>query len=142
MARKTQQFRVADTGRDQGKVFVLTEMPASQAEKWAMRAFLSMAQAGTDIPDEVAALGFAGIVRLGVNALAKIPFAQAEPLMDEMMGCVQIMPSPSNPGIVRPLVEDDIEEIATRLKIRAAVLSLHSGFSIAGDPSTSAQSPA
>ncbi|UCL84496.1 hypothetical protein [Pseudomonas sp. HS-18] len=142
MARKTAQFRVSDTGRDQGKVFVITEMPASQAEKWAMRAFLSMAQSGVELPEGITDLGFAGIVRMGMNAIAMIPFQQAEPLMDEMMGCVQMMPNPSNPSIVRPLVEDDIEEIATRLKIRAQVLSLHSGFSIGGGQSTSAPSPA
>ena len=142
MARKTAQYRVADAGRDKGKVFVITEMPSSQAEKWAVRAFLAMAQSGVELPDGVADLGFAGIVRMGTQALAKIPFDQAEPLMDEMMACVQIMPSTSNPSVVRPLVEDDIEEIATRLKIRAQVLSLHSGFSIGDGQSTSAPSPA
>ena len=142
MARKMLQYQVADEGRDKGKVFFITEMPASQAEKWAMRAFLAMAQSGVELPEGVSDLGFAGIVRMGMTALSKIPFGLTEPLMDEMMACVQFMPNAANPSIVRPLVESDIEEIATRLKIRAQVLSLHSGFSIGGDQSTSAPSPA
>lgn len=139
MARKTLRYTVQDAGRDQGKTFVITEMSASQAEKWAARAFMAIAQSGIEVPDDLAAMGFAGLIRMGITCIAKVPFAQAEPLMDEMMTCVQIMPSASNPGVVRALVEDDIEEIATRLKLRAQILSLHSGFSIAGAQSTSAR---
>lgn len=142
MPRKTLQYRVDVDGRDKGKVFLITEMPSSQAEKWAMRAFMAMAQAGVEVPDGISDLGFAGIVRMGISAISMIPFQQAEPLMDEMMGCVQMMPNPANPSVVRPLVEDDIEEIRTRLNIRAQVLSLHSGFSIGDGQSTSAPSPA
>lgn len=130
MARKIERFTAQD-GRDKGKVFQLTEMPCSQAEKWAARAFFAIAQAGAEVPDNLRDMGFAGLMQLGVTALAKAPYAQVEPLLDEMMGCVQMMPSPNKPEIIRPLVEDDIEEIATRLKIRAQLLRLHSGFSTA-----------
>ena len=36
MARKTANVTISAAGRDQGKVFVLREMPASQAERWAL----------------------------------------------------------------------------------------------------------
>lgn len=139
MARKVKQYVENATGRDQGKIYVITEMPASQGEKWAMRAFMAMAQSGMEVPEDLAAMGFAGLIRMGVTCIAKAPYALAEPLIDEMMACVKIMPSASNPGVIRPLIEDDIEEIPTRLKLRAEVLSLHSGFSIADAVSTSAR---
>ncbi len=139
MARKVKQYVENATGRDQGKIYVITEMPASQAEKWAMRAFMAMAQSGMEVPEDISAMGFAGLIRMGVTCIAKAPFSQAEPLLDEMMACVRIMPSASNHGVTRPLIEDDIEEVATRIRLRAEVLSLHSGFSIAGATSTSAR---
>jgi len=139
MARKTLTFTVQDEGRDKGKTFIITEMAASQAEKWAIRAFLAMAQAGIQIPDEIAEMGFAGLAKIGLDSLAKLPYVQVEPLMDEMMRCVQIMPNPSQPGVVRALVEDDIEEISTRIKLKPVILQLHAGFSGAGSISTSAQ---
>jgi hypothetical protein len=52
-----------------------------------------------------------------------------EPSMDQVMGWVQIRPDPANhPQIIRPLIEDDIEEVATRIKLRQEVAELHSGF--------------
>src|SRR3546814_21113858 len=56
--------------------------------------------------------------------------------------CVQIMPDPSKTHIVRNLIEEDIEEITTRVKIRAEVWKLHTGFLKAVAPSISEGSPA
>lgn len=142
MARKAMQYQVQDSGRDQGKVFILREMPASQAEKWAVRAFLAMASNGIELPEGVEHTGFAGIAQVGLSMIGKLPFAEAEPLLDEMMGCVTYMPNPSNPSVSRALIEDDIEEVATRLKLRVAVFKLHADFSFAGALSTSAPASA
>lgn len=136
MARKVIQYRVQDAGRDQGKVFILREMPASQAEKWAIRAFLAAAASGIDLPAGAAQAGFAGIAQAGLALLGKIPYDAAEPLLDEMLGCVSILPNPGNPNVQRGLIEDDIEEISTRLKLRTAVFKLHADFSTAAAPST------
>ena len=59
----------------------------------------------------------------------------AEPLMDEMFRCIQIQPDPRKPEVVRPLIDngtegDDIEEVATRLRLRSEVINLHTGFSM------------
>lgn len=131
MARKTKIVTVTADGRDRGKQFLITEMPASQAEKWAFRAFFALGRAGIQVPDEMAGLGMAAIAVVGIRALAMLRFEDAEPLMDEMMNCVQAMPDPARPQIVRPLIEDDVEEPATRLFLRSEVLELHTGFSIA-----------
>jgi len=132
MARKTIDFS-ASVGRDKGKVFRITEMPASQAEKWAAKVFLAMGQSGVEIPDNVAALGLVGLVSYGDNSLIKISFPLAEPILDEMMECVQIIPNPSNPNIIRKLMEEDIEEVLTRFMLRKEIMRLHTDFFEDGD---------
>lgn len=138
MARKTLQYVVDDEGRDKGKVFLLEEMPASKSERWALRAFLAMAKNGVELPDGIEEAGFAGLSSYGLSLIGKLPFEDADVLMEEVFGCVKILPDPSK-DFARNLVEDDIEEIATRVKLRVAVFKLHADFSKAAARSTSAQ---
>jgi hypothetical protein len=118
--------------RDNGKLYLVTEMPASQSEKWAARAITALSNAGFEVPEETASLGMAAVAIVGIRALARVSFHEAEPLMDEMMMCVQAIPDPARPAIVRALVENDVEEVKTRLLLRSEVLELHTGFSLAG----------
>jgi hypothetical protein len=136
--RKTLTYTVTAEGRDKGKVFLITEMPASQAEEWATRALFTAMNYGVEIPDELLSAGLAGLAALGIKSLAKVPYEMVKPLFDEMMGCVQIVPDRANPEFVRPLIEDDVEEIATRLMLRKATLTLHLDFFLAAAPSTQA----
>ena len=133
MARKESTF-IAETGRDKGKQFLITEMSASQAESWAFRVILAIGNAGIEIPDNLASQGMAGLMAVGYMNLLKIPFDAAKPLLDEMMGCVQIVPSAN---VKRPLIEDDIEEVKTRLLIRKAIWDLHMDFFLDENKSTS-----
>ena len=131
MARKTEHVTIVTEGRDNGKVFLLTEMSATQAESWAMRVFLALASSGADIPPEYLNSGMAGVAMLGLRAMAGLKWDDANPLLVEMFGCVSIIPNPAAPNIARRLVEDDIEEVLTRISLREKVLSLHVGFSLA-----------
>lgn len=135
MGRKTDVVTITDEGRDKGKQFLLKEMSASQAEKWAVKLFLALSRSGVDIPDDVAKAGFAGVAALGFKMLGEMHFADAEPLLDEMFQCVQFMPNPHKPEIVRPLIDlggdgDDIEEVKTRITLRSAIFNLHASFFI------------
>ena len=127
MARKTQTVKIVAEGRDVGKTFTITEMPASQAEKWAGRAFLALAKSGVDIPDHAQSMGLAGIATIRLKAFGGISWDMAEPLLDEMFSCVQFVPDTSK-TFSRNLVESDIEEVATRLKLRSDIFELHTGF--------------
>lgn len=129
--RKEIQYRVTSDNRDNGKVFLIKEMPASQAEKWAIRAFLAMARNGIELPEGAEFSGMAGIAKIGLTLFAKIPYEDAEILLDEMFQCISIIPDPSKPNIIRGLIEDDIDEISTRLTLRREVFLLHVGFSAA-----------
>lgn len=133
MARKEASF-VADYGRDAGKQFLITEMPASQAENWAFKVILAIGNAGIDVPENLAAQGMAGLLAVGYLNLLKIPFEALKPLLDEMMGCVQIVPTAN---LKRPLIEDDIEEVKTRLSLRKAIWDLHMDFFLEEKESTS-----
>jgi hypothetical protein len=136
--RKTLTYTVTAEGRDKGKVFLITEMPASQAEEWATRALFTAMNYGVEIPDELLSAGLAGLAALGMKSLAKVPYDMVKPLFDEMMGCVQIVPDRANPQYARPLLEDDVEEVSTRLMLRKATLTLHLDFFLAAAPSTQA----
>lgn len=131
MALKTKLVPITEDGRDVNKLFLITEMPAVQAEKWGWRTFGACARAGVDIPDDAVERGLAGLLVVGLLSLARIHWHEAEPLLDEMFSRVQIIPNPLMIEVVRPLVESDIEEVATRLKLRKEVVELHLGFSLA-----------
>jgi len=126
--RKTAIVTITDEGRDKGKVFKITEMPAAQAEKWGIRALLVLQNAGVELPETVKGSGLAGVATLGAAQFFKLPFDDIEPLLDEMMGCVMVIRDPAHPETAFPLVSDDIEEIPTRLKLRAEVIKLHLDF--------------
>lgn len=132
MARRDVLITIDADGRDKGRVYKITEMSASQAEMWAARLLLAMAKSGVDLPSDIASAGMAGVAAAGVRALAGIDYADAKPLLDEMMGCVSYVPEPSVPSRVRGLIEDDIEEVATRVRLRMEVFKLHTGFSLPG----------
>lgn len=142
MARKTLNYTVTDDNRDAGKTFVLTEMPSSRAEIWAMRAILALMQGGVQIPAGFERKGVAGLAELGLNALMGLRWEDLEPLLAEMFTCVQIMPDPTKPHVVRALIESDIEELTTRVKLRMEVWKLHTDFLQAVAPSISASSKA
>ena len=129
MARKQLTITIDQNGkRDAGKVFVLTEMSASRGEKWALKIFIALGHAGVFIPENLAEMGIQGVALMGIIALEKMTFDDAEPILDEMMGYVAFMPDPSKPEVVRALVENDIEEISTRLKLRKKLFSLNLDF--------------
>lgn len=128
MARKTLSVTITDEGRDNGKVFLLTELPASRAETWAYRAILALIAGGVELPDGFENMGMAGMAEIGVRALGGLKWEVAEPLLAEMWDCVKFIPDPSKPQIIRQLFEEDIEEIQTRVKLRAEVFKLHTDF--------------
>jgi hypothetical protein len=131
MARKTTIVTIDAAGRDMGKRFQLTEMSASQAEKWGMRAIAAIVRSGVDVPEHIAQSGMAGIMAVGLKSLFGADFRDAEPLLDELFACVKILPDAAHPGLARALVEEDIEEVATRLRLRSEVFELHTNFSVA-----------
>lgn len=127
MARQTTTYTVTDEGRDNGKTFLLTEMPSSQAEAWAIRTLLALAKSGVDIPDSEN-LSLAKMAEVGFKAISGLNWDVAKPLLDEMFSCIRIIPDISKPHVVRDLIEQDIEEVKTRMMLRIEVWKLHTDF--------------
>lgn len=134
MALKTSTVTIQDDGRDRGKVFLITEMPAWQAEKWAIRLMQGATRAGLDVPANIVSQGMLSVAYYGITAIASMRWEDAEPLLDEVMACIKIIRDPSRPDMVFDLLLTDIEEVATRLHLRAEVFKLHTNFSMPGAP--------
>lgn len=134
--RKHQLVIIDAEGRDKGKAFLVLEKSAFDTEKWATRALLAMGRAGVQVEQDVLQAGALGLLLIGLQSLQRVPFEDAEPLLDEMMTCFSFVPDVSKKDaltgapIGRPLVDGDIEEVATLLKLREAAIETHLGFSI------------
>jgi hypothetical protein len=51
----------------------IREMSATQAEWWAIRAILAMANNGINLPDNLSDMGMAGMAKVGLEMVAKNP---------------------------------------------------------------------
>lgn len=140
---KTVTIPQEEGNRDAGKSFLVVEKNAWDAEKWATRALLALSRSGVEVDDATLASGAVGLLMVGMDGLRKLPFEDAEPLLDEMTGCIHYVPNPSavdpmtNRPATRPLSfgddfnDGDVSEISTLWRLRQEVLELHLGFSIA-----------
>lgn len=128
--RKKMTYVIEDEGRDAGKRFEITEMSATQAEDWAIRAMLALGAANVEIPDGAFRLGMAGLAEIGIKKLFALSPSQLRPLLDELMKCVVFVPNPQKPQVTidYPLFETQVEEVATLLKLKWEVLKLHMDF--------------
>lgn len=129
MARRTQTVTIDnEKSRDHGKSYVITEMPAEQAEWWAARAIQALLSENPDI-GSLGDTPLAQIAAMGFKALGSLPPENLKPLMDEMFTCVSTaLPN----GQSRELLPNDIEEVSTRLQLRKEIFSLHIGFFVLG----------
>ncbi len=132
--RRTKLVTIKSEGRDFNKTFLLTEMSAYQAEKWAYKTLLALSRGGFELPPGIFDAGMAGLAPLvpyllvvGFRSLHAARWEEVEVLLDEMMGCVQYKP----PQIELPAQDlrndaaSQIEEIRTRVELRKEVLMLH-----------------
>lgn len=136
--RRVETF-VGDYGRDVGRRYQLTELPADQAEWWAIRAGRALAVAGVQLPDDWENAGMATIALAGFAALAHMPEQTLKDLLDEMFTCVKYLPENAKIMPQALIIGDgsQIEEIRTRWQLRRALYYLHTGFTVPGsDPTT------
>lgn len=137
MARKIESLTISDAGRDKGKTFVLTEMPAVPAERWATQALSLISKAGQKLPKGSEDAGMAGLAVVPLNALPVLQALQ-DPSLDAWWECVKYQHAPKHP--LQAIFQGEacqIEEIATVNLLRMKVLEMHIGFFSQGSPSTS-----
>jgi hypothetical protein len=115
--------------RDAGRSYLITEMPALKAERWARHAIGAMSRQDLNVREEFGKLGMLGFYLLGLQALAGGDMPAVDELMDEMLTCIKIIESPT---VLRPLGGDgDIWEVSTIYLLRKELIELHMGFTFA-----------
>jgi hypothetical protein len=123
MALKTTTVTISD-GRDKGRKFLITEMPANVAERWILRVVFGLGRSGIELPPELLQLGAAPIAYTIASMVNKIPSRLGLKLADELMEYVQRVEE----KLTRSLVDTDIEDYTTRFKLKGEVLKLVFGF--------------
>ena len=121
---RKQRIVKAEDGRDNGKLFQITEWDAARAERWALRALFGLGKGGVEIPPQIIDLGAMAIMYAVGSQALRIPSRLALRLADELMECVRRVET----KVVRDLEPEDIEEVATRLMLKKEVLKLTFGF--------------
>jgi hypothetical protein len=141
MARRTERLTIpgvrseAPGERDNGKIFILTEMDAYSGQDWALRALLALAASGAQLPEGALNAGMAGLAGFGLTALLQAPYGALKPLLDEMLGQARYEHHDTKgkaSGMPQPIVAGPnccVEEIKTFLTLHKALLFLHTGFS-------------
>jgi hypothetical protein len=118
-----------EKNRDAGKTFIVTEVSATQAEEWGLRAIMALGTSGVVVPQELADMGLIGAAIVGYQAFMGAKPSEVLPLWREMLpATVQYQPSP---GIKLPYDPSLFEEPSTLLELRKNVLELHTGFTLA-----------
>lgn len=125
MSLKTKTITI-EKGRDEGKTFVITEMPITKADNWAMRALFAIANGGIDIEGINPNMGMLGMAQVAIKALSGIKPDVGIPLLDELLECVQVLPSSGNARAL--IIDSDIKDLSTMFTLRKEVLSIHIDF--------------
>lgn len=152
MARKTKTV-VIESGRDNGKSFLITEMPVTKADKWANTALLAMMRGGVDVggvnfdligntlmPSDAPKIDVSGgmleLARISIAGLGNVTETVGQSLLDQLIeDCVQVVPTG---GAARPMlsIDDEIEDLKTLWTLRKEAFILHIDFLADGSSQT------
>ena len=117
---------VIESGRDADKRFLVTEMPLLKADKWAQRALFALASGGVDAGTLDLSGGMLEMAKFAFAAIGNIDPQVGGDLLDELLECVQIIPSGGNPRDFD--VETEIQDLKTLYLLRKEALFLHIDF--------------
>ena len=126
--RKEKEIKI-ETGRDAGKVFKITEMPAFQMDRWATRALLVL---GKSKKGGILTLGSMNIEDL-LSALSEVDYEKAEPLLQELLECCSFVKNGQSIVLKKDMVDGIIEDWTTLFKLRMEALTLCIDFLEQGD---------
>lgn len=129
---KTHKFTIEE-GSDKGKVFLITEMPLLEADRWAWSLGHGMMKGGLDVDqininkmDVKTVGGILEFAKLGVAALGNIERDTLFELLDELTDkCIRIV---TESGVTRDLVDGDVTALKTLNYLRMEAVKLHIGF--------------
>lgn len=128
--------------RERPLTFKIREMPATRLESWLTRALLLIAKgsAGSDAGggiDALAKLDAGGLVKTLAAAAGKIEYAEAKPLLDEMLACCSRVDAGIEQICTPETVDGYVEDVRTLFRLRVEAVKLHLGFFMEDAPSPS-----
>lgn len=130
--RKEKEITITE-GRDAGKTFKITEMSATQADRWATKALCLVGKSGCSIIDLFNKISTGGIL----NVLGDLGYDGAEPLMEELLNCCSFKKDGVDVQMKGAMVDSVIEDWTTIFKLRKEALDLTINFLEQGGESKS-----
>lgn len=131
MARKEIEIKIEE-GRDAGKTFKITEMPAVQADRWITKALCLLGKSKFDI----SSLGSMSMPEI-LKSMSGLNFDDTEPLLNQLLECATF----EKDGVAVPMkgsmIDSVIEDWSTLFRLKVESLKLILGFLEQGGESTS-----
>lgn len=126
--RKETTVTIEDRGRP--LTFKIREMPATQLERWIIRAMLLLAGSEGLEGLSGASVENAGkfLSEHGLRALAAVDYDKAEPLLDELLACCARTDAGVEQRCTPDTVDGYIEDVRTLFKLRVEAAKLNFGF--------------
>ena len=118
-----------ETGRDAGKVFKVTEMPAFQMDRWATRALLVLGKAKKGGILTISSMSIEDLL----SSLSGVNYDEAEPLLQELLECCSFVKNGQSIVLKKDVIDGIIEDWTTLFKLRMEALTLCIGFLEQGD---------
>lgn len=131
MARKEIEITIEE-GRDAGKTFKITEMPATQADKWVTKVIGLVGRNGMSALD-ISNMSFS---ELAVS-LIKSKSEESEPLFEELLGCCSFIKDGVSVSMKGKMADSVVEDWGTLFRLKNEALKLIFGFFEEGGESTS-----
>lgn len=122
MARKEIEIKIED-GRDAGKTFKITEMPAVQMDKWVTRALLLLGKSGKGI----GALTNMSVEEI-LESLSDCNYESTEKLLEELLACCSFLKDGVRVPMKGDMIDSVIEEWTTIFRLRIESLKVNLGF--------------
>jgi hypothetical protein len=140
MARKQNTIIIDTDNRDKGKTYLIKEMDAFSADKWAFKALSAINMSNVDLSffgglDSLTKSGMQGVFEVSkvlggvINLLQSIDEEKLDTIIDDLHYCCYFIPTPGAPP--RPImdkIDGDIEEVSTLFKLKVEALVLHLDF--------------
>ena len=132
MARQEKIITIESENRDKGKQFKIVEMSALQAERFATKIILAIANSGAEIEgnDTQGIEALQLLQKIGLAGIMKLKYDQAEPLLEDLISCCSFVDKKTKTSVSlnSSNVDSIIEEISTLFKIRFEAFGLVFGF--------------
>lgn len=121
---------VIEAGRDKGKMFKITEMPAVKMDKWATKALLLLGKSGSAF--NLAQINLEELL----SKLSSANYEGVEPLLEELLSCVSFEKDGVSMVMTSSIADSIVEDWTTLFRLRIEALKLNLGFLEEGDGST------